>query len=134
MTSRELIRANLVSTCKAIAGVGAVTYKWHTRQQIDSSKMPFIMIMSDEEERERVSSQRVTQCAWANDVWCVIRPNDDLETWIEKVRAAIMANRGRGQINVLDTFIELIETDDRGIASPNQFFRMRTIVTYRMNE
>lgn len=134
MSAREDIRDNLLTTLKAIPGVAEATDEFKRLDQIEStSRMPFLMMVSSDEDRERVNSQRDTQCVWAIPTWCFLKASDDLETWVERVRAAIMVDRSRG-VHAMDTFISRIATDDKGVAYPNKYFLMIVEVTYRVRE
>jgi hypothetical protein len=137
-SKRKIIKADLVAALATIPEIGEVTGEWRRVTEVDASSMPFIMVISSEEKRELVNSQRDTGCEWMLDVWCYLRPTDDLEDWIELVRAKICEDRSRGTTdsspNALDTFVESILTDDQGLAMPNKFFLMRTRIDYRVSE
>ena len=137
-SKRAIIEANLITALKTIPNIAEVTGDWKRIDEVDASCMPFIMVISSEETRELVNSQRDTSCDWMLDVWCYLRPTDDLETWIELARAKICVDRSRGTTggspNALDTFVTRIATDDQGLAVPNKFFLMQTKVTYRVRE
>jgi len=137
-SKRAIIEANLIAALETIPNIGEVTGDFTRIEGMDASRMPFIMVISSEETRELVNSQRDTSCDWMLDVWCYLRPTDDLEAWIELVRAKICVDRSRGTTNgspnAIDTFVTLIETDDQGLAIPNKVFRMQTKITYRVRE
>ena len=137
-SKRAIIEANLITALKTIPNIAEVTGDWKRIGEVDASCMPFIMVISSEETRELVNSQRDTSCEWMLDVWCYLRPTDDLEAWIELVRAKVCLDRSRGTTggapNAYDTFVTRIATDDQGLAVPNKFFLMQTRVTYRVRE
>ena len=137
-SKRQIIKADVIAALKTIAGVATVTDKWHRFDEVESSRMPFLMVISNEETRNSVNSQRDTECEWLVDVWAYLNETHDSEAWVELVRAKIMTDRSRGTTggspNALDTFIPKITNDNAGLASPGSVFLMTVRVTYRVRE
>lgn len=137
-SKRQIIKADVIAALKTIAGVATVTDKWHRFDEVESSRMPFLMVISNEETRDMVNSQRDTECEWLVDVWAYLNETHDSEAWVELVRAKIMTDRSRGTTggspNALDTFIPEIMNDNAGLASPGSVFLMTVRVTYRVRE
>jgi hypothetical protein len=137
-SKRQLIKANLIDALETIPGIGEVSDKFILFNNVDSSRMPMLMVFSGEENRDLVNSQRDTECEWNVLVQAYLKAEDDLETWIELVRAKIMLDRSRGTTagvpNALDTFITKIIADDEGIGNIASAFQMNVLETYRVRE
>lgn len=137
-SKRELIKANLVAALKTVASVGDVSTKIERFDAVDSSRMPFVMVLSADEDRELASSQRDTDCEWTLHVWAYLSAEHDCEVWVERLRAKIMADRSRGTTsgtpNALDCFITKIITDSEGVLAPSSFILMHVRVAYRVRE
>jgi hypothetical protein len=138
-SKRQIIKANMLDTLEAVAQIATVTDKFTRFAESESSNYPLLMLISNIEDREPVNSQKDTECSWMLDVWCYLKGTDDLETWIERVRAKIMLDRSRGTTagvpNALDTFItQIITVDDNGLLAPGSFFLLKVLITYRVRE
>ena len=133
MSIRADLKANLLAALATIPGVREVTGEPIRLEALEDSRLPFVMLLSSDERRARVESQKMTECTWELDAWVYLPEGEDLEAWVDLVRAKIMADRSRGA-RALDTFISTISTDDVGIASPNRFFVAIVEITYRVKE
>jgi len=111
VSQRSDIKANLVAAYEAITGVREVSTKFKLIEQVDSGRMPYIQVMPVVEERTRADSNKNSDCSWETAVWCYVQNEDGMETWVEYIRAASVADRTRGGY-ARDTWVKRIFTDN----------------------
>lgn len=111
MSKRTDIKANLITRLEAISKVREVSTKYKTLEQVNKSRMPYIQILSVVEKRERADSSRNTKCKWTLSIWCYVRNEDDIETWVANIKDMINDDRTCGTY-ARDCYVEEIVTDN----------------------
>lgn len=136
MSQRTAIKAALITNLEGVDRVRRVEGgRWRDIHEVDTSQMPYIQDVSSEETREKVNSQKDTECEWEHNVWCYVEDYDQVEKYVEELRDHIMSNRGLGGLQyVLDTFIRRILVDDGQYANPHGIIMMQVVVTYRVDD
>jgi len=134
MSARTDIRDALVTLLEGIDGVRKVsTGPYQDFHQVPTARMPYIQLISSTENRDLLDVHRKSECIWTIDLWCYLDAKEDVEAWVEKIRAQIVTNRGLSLPGVVtDVFIRTIITDDVGWVSPDGFILMEIEVTYRV--
>ena len=132
MSVRSDIKANLITTLEAISKLRTVSDKFKEITEVTTSQWPYCMVLPADDEREKKDSSQRTDCIWDIDlmIYCDV---DDIETWVETIGEAVMADRSRGSY-ARDCFVSMIITRQVGTKQQYGLIVMTLEIKYRVRE
>jgi len=129
------VKANIITTLKAVDGVRRVIDNIKLFDEVDISVMPHVMVIPSTEDINNVASARVSESTAGFDIYLYLARHEEVEDYVAAFRTALMTDRGRGQSGtVLDTRVVQIERDDVGLVYPRGLVIFKVEVDYRQSD